>query len=401
MGLLDGIRVLDLSRVLAGPYAGQLLADMGADVIKIEPPEGDPARGIGPHVGGRSLYFSSLNSNKRGIVLDLTTPGGQEAFAALLAEADILLENLRPAAGERLGLEPASLLARRPELVVVSISGYARDSAFAEVPALDLTAQAETGIMSVTGEPDGVPVRAGVPVGDLAAGMWAAMAALAGTVDRLRTGRGRAIEVPLLDATLTLTSYVATAAAHTGVDPAPVGSGHHSVAPYRAYPASDGWVAIAVIGDRFWPALLSALEVDAAAFGGLDLARNVARHEHREVVDAAVVTALSQLTVEEVCARLAAAAVPHAPVNGMVDALATPYVTDRGVVAEVATSEGSYRTVRGPLNDGRALRPAPGLGEHTAEVLREVLPADAALLAELTGAPRPGGAATSVVVDEQ
>ncbi len=373
MGLLDGIRVLDLSRVLAGPYAGQLLADMGADVIKIEPPEGDPARGIGPHVDGRSLYFSALNSNKRGVVLDLMTAAGQEAFEALLAEADILLENLRPAAARRLGLEPASLLERRPELVVVSISGYARDSVLAEVPALDLTAQAETGIMSVTGEPEGVPVRAGVPVGDLAAGMWAAMAALAGTVDRLRTGRGRAIEVPLVDATLTLTSYVATAAAHTGVDPVPVGSGHHSVAPYRAYPCADGWVAIAVIGDRFWPALLSALDIDAAAFGEVDLARNVARHEHRQVVDDAVVTALSHLTVQEACARLAVRAVPHAPVNGMVDALVTPYVAERGVVAEVAAPEGSYRTVRGPLNDGRPLRPAPALGAHTTEVLREVL----------------------------
>ena len=385
MGLLDGIRVLDLSRVLAGPYAGQLLADMGADVIKIEPPEGDPARGIGPHVDGRSLYFSALNSNKRGIVLDLTTPPGQEAFTALLANADILLENLRPAAARRLGLQPASLLERRPELVVVSISGYARDSAWSEVPALDLTAQAETGIMSVTGEPGGPPVRAGVPVGDLAAGMWAAMAALAGTVDRLRTGRGRAIEVPLIDATLTLTSYVATAAAHTGEDPPPVGSGHHSVAPYRAYPTADGWVAIAVIGDRFWPALTAALELDEADFDGLDLARNVARHEHREVVDEAVVTALSRLTVAEVGNRLADAGVPHAPVNGMVDALATPYVLDRGMIADVATPQGSYRTVRGPLNDGRPVCPAPGLGEHTAEVLGEVLPADAPLLAELLG----------------
>lgn len=374
VGLLDGIRVLDLSRVLAGPYAGQLLADMGADVIKIEPPEGDPARGIGPHVDGRSLYFSALNSNKRGIVLDLTTEAGQEALTALLADADILLENLRPAAARRLGLEPATLLERRPELVVVSISGYARDSAWSEVPALDLTAQAETGIMSVTGEPGGPPVRAGVPVGDLAAGMWAAMAALAGTVDRLRTGRGRAIEVPLIDATLTLTSYVATAAAHTGEDPPPVGSGHHSVAPYRAYPAADGWVAIAVIGDRFWPALLDALEVDEASFDGLDLGLNVARHEHREVVDEAVVRALARLTVGQLCRRLADAGVPHAPVHGMVDALATPYVAARGMVADVETPQGPYRTVRGPLNDGRPLRPAPELGEHTDDVLREVAP---------------------------
>ena len=387
MGLVDGIRVLDLTRVLAGPYAGQLLADMGADVVKIEPPDGDPSRGIGPHVGERSLYFSALNSGKRGVVLDLASPSGRAAFDVLLSDADVVLENLRPAAAARLALTPEVLLASRPELVVVSISGYARGSAWAEVPSLDLIAQAETGIMSVTGEPAGPPVRAGVPIGDLAAGMWAAMAALGGLVERLRTGHGVALEVPLVDATLTLTSYVSTAASHLGVDPEPVGSGHHSVAPYRAYPTADGWLAIAVIGDTFWPRLVEALGLAVAVEPDVDLARNVARDRHRTAVDDAVVRALADRTTAEAGALLAASGVPHAPVNGMLDALRTPYVAAQGLVAEVATPEGPYRTVRGPLRDERPLRPAPALGEHTAEVLRAALPADSPLLAELL--PRP------------
>jgi crotonobetainyl-CoA:carnitine CoA-transferase CaiB-like acyl-CoA transferase len=382
-GLLDGITVLDLSRVLAGPYAGQLLADMGADVIKVEPPDGDPARGIGPHVDGRSLYFSSLNSGKRGIVLDLATTDGQDALEALLGRADILLENLRPGAAGRLGLTAAGLLERHPTLVVVSISGYARDSAWAEVPTLDLAVQAETGIMSVTGEAERPPARAGVPVGDLAAGMWAALAAVAGYLDRLRQGTGRAIEVPLIDATYTLTSYVATAAAHLEANPAPVGSAHHSVVPYRAFPTTDGWITIAVIGDRFWPALVTALDVDLGPLAGQELGTNPARVTAREQVDEAVATATARLTTSEAAERLAAAGVPHAPVNGILDALRTPYVAARGFVAPVATAEGSYEVVRGPLHDGRPLRPAPGLGEHTTEVLREVLPAGSPLLASL------------------
>jgi crotonobetainyl-CoA:carnitine CoA-transferase CaiB-like acyl-CoA transferase len=385
MGLLDGIRVLDLSRVLAGPYAGQLLADMGADVIKVEPPDGDPARGIGPHVDGRSLYFSSLNSSKRGIVLDLTAADGRTAFDRLLARADIVLENLRPGAVRRLGLDAAELLARHPQLVVVSISGYSRDSAWAEAPTLDLAVQAETGIMSVTGEPDRPPARAGVPIGDLAAGMWAALAAVAGTLDRLRTGRGTAIEVPLVDATYTLTSYVATAAAHLGANPAPVGSAHHSVVPYRAFPTADGWITIAVIGDRFWAALVAALDVELGELAGVDVSTNPSRHAHRDAIDAAVTSATARLTTAEVAVRLTAAGVPHAPVNGLLDALRTPYAASRGLVAEVAAPEGGYEVVRGPLNDGRTMRPAPALGEHTDEVLRELLRDDPELLAALLG----------------
>ncbi|HVM20073.1 MAG TPA: CoA transferase [Egibacteraceae bacterium] len=378
--LLEGLRVIDLSRVLAGPYAGQLLAEMGADVIKVEPPEGDPSRGIGPHIEGRSLYFSSLNTGKRGIVLDLTADSGRRALDALLDSADILLENFRPSTARKLGVDPTDVLARHPHLTVVTVSSYARDSARAEDPALDLSVQAEAGIMSVTGEPGGPPLRAGVPVGDLTAGMLAALAAVAGYAARLRHGRGRHVEVPLLDATLSLLSYVATAAAGTGVNPPPVGSAHHSVVPYGAYPTKDGWIAVPVIGDKLWRLLCGALELDGLA-GRDDLATNAHRAQRREEVDAALATALGRLTTAEAQRRLSAGNIPSAPVNQILDALATPYVAAQGIVADVAAAEGTYSMVRTPLGRGGALRPAPGLGEHTRDVLAEALGDDSPLLA--------------------
>ncbi|MGH9022782.1 MAG: CaiB/BaiF CoA transferase family protein, partial [Acidimicrobiia bacterium] len=170
-GLLDGVRVVDLSRVLAGPFGAWILAEAGAEVVKVEPPEGDPARAIGPSIGGRSLYFSSLNSGKRGVCLDLTTPADSQVLESLLADADVVVENFRPQAARKLGVEPDALLARHPRLVVVSVVGYSRSTDRGDRASFDLAIQAETGLMAVTGEPGREPVRAGVPLADLAAGM--------------------------------------------------------------------------------------------------------------------------------------------------------------------------------------------------------------------------------------
>ena len=365
------MRVLDLSRVLAGPYAGQILAEMGADVIKVESPEGDPSRGIGPHLGTRSLYFSSLNTGKRGIVLDLNRQKDREALDVLLGGAHIVVENFRPDTAAKLGVGAERLLADHPHLTVVTVSGYARTSERAADPALDLSVQAESGIMSVTGEPGGAPVRAGVPVGDLTAGMQAALAAVAGYAAALRDGHGRHIEIPLLDATLSLLSYVATAATATGENPPPVGSGHHSVVPYGAFPTRDGWIAVPVIGDKLWRRLCQALHLDLGERE--DLATNPQRAQNRDRVDAAIAAKLVTLTTAEAHERLSSAGVPSAPVHSVLDALSTPYVVGRGLVAEVSSPEGAYTVVRTPLGTGGRLRPAPGLGEHTREVLTEAL----------------------------
>jgi crotonobetainyl-CoA:carnitine CoA-transferase CaiB-like acyl-CoA transferase len=371
-GLLDGVRVLELARVVAGPFGGLVLAEMGADVVKVEFPSGDWARTTGPHLGERSLYFSSVNTGKRGVVLDPRTAEGKERLERLLAAADVVIENFRPAAAADLGLLPGQVLARHPSLVVVTVSGYARDSARAGEPAYDVSIQAEAGLMSVTGEPGGRPARCGVPISDLVAGMWAALGAASGLIARSRTGQGVHLEVPLLDATLPLLSYMAPAAVHAGIDPPKVGSGHHVITPYGAFEAKDGWVVIAVLADKFWPWLCSALGLDAI---GPDvrpeLVRNSARLAVRGEVEAAVAAAVAPLTMAEAMARLAAAGVPHAPVLGLLDALRTPYVVSRGIVCEVDAPEGPYTVVQGPLHDGRPRRPAPALGEHTDEVLAE------------------------------
>lgn len=361
MALLDGLVVVDLSRVLAGPFAARVLAELGAEVIKVESPDGDPARAIGPHQDGRSLYFATFNSGKRGVVLDLRDPADRARLDRLLDRADVVVENFRPRAAAELGLTPERLLTDHPQLVVVTVSGYARDSDRAEEGAFDVAVQAEAGIMALTGEPDGPPVRAGVPISDLAAGLWAALGAVAGVLARQRTGRGCHLEVPLLDATLPLLSYVATAALHTGVEPPPVGSGHHELVPYRAYRAADGWVVIAVLSDKFWPPLCAALDLDDLA-ARADLRTVVGRRAARREIDTRIEQAVAPLRVAELVERLRTAGVPHAPVRSVLDALSTPYVEGRGLVERIATAEGDYAVVRGPLPGVRPLGPAPALG---------------------------------------
>jgi formyl-CoA transferase/CoA:oxalate CoA-transferase len=385
-GLLDGVRVVDLSRVLAGPFAAQILAEMGADVIKVEPPEGDSARGIGPFIDGRSLYFSSLNTNKRGVALDLKNEAGRRSLDALLDTADIVVENYRPAAATKLAVTPDLLLKRHPQLVVVTISSFGRGTDRESEASYDLVAQAESGIMSVTGEPGGAPVRAGVAISDLAAGLWGALGAVAGYTRCLRDGHGSHVEVPLLDAALSLLTYVATDAMATGRGPDPVGSGHQNIVPYRAFATTDGWVVIAALGDKFWPMLCDALNLDEMA-AREDLRTNDQRTTSRAVVDAAVEEAIGRMSTDEALQRLTDGGIPNAPINSMIDALSTPYVKDRGLVTEVASPEGPYHVVQGPLHDGRRPRPAPELGEHTAEIMSVVLGADSQDLARILDVP--------------
>lgn len=369
-GLLTGVRVVDLSRVLAGPFGAMQLAEMGADVVKVEFPSGDPVRALGPHQGERSLYFSAVNTGKRGVVLDPATPVGRDHLEELLAAADVVVENFRPAAARALGLDAAGLRARHPHLVIVTVSGYAHGSERADEAAYDVSVQAESGVMSVTGTPGGPPNRAGVPLSDLAGGLYAALAAVSGLVSRATTGQGVHVEVPLLDATLPLLSYMATAAADAGVDPPPVSSGHHRIVPYGAYEATDGWVVIAVLADRFWPPLCDVLGLTSLR-DRPDLQANAGRLAARDEVDGAVARAIAQLTVGVAVDRLRGAGVPAAPVLGITDALATDYAKQRGMVRQVDAPEGSYTLVQGPLRAVGTDRPAPALGQHTDEVIAQ------------------------------
>ncbi|MBW3664224.1 MAG: CoA transferase [Actinobacteria bacterium] len=369
-GLLEGVRVVDLSRVLAGPFAAHVLAEMGATVTKVEAPEGDPAREIGPHADGRSLYFATFNTGKRGVVLDLTDADDRAALDRMLGDVDVLVDNFRPGAARDLGLDPQTVATRHQHLVHVTVSGYARGSERSDEGAFDVTVQAEAGIMAVTGEPGGPPARAGVPISDLAAGLWAALGALGGLVARQRTGRGTHIEIPLLDATLPLLSYMATAALHTGDEPPRVGSGHHEVVPYRAYATADGgWLVVAALADKFWPRLCDALGLTELA-SDPTLRTGAGRRVARDRVDQVVAGALGRLDRDEAKRRLDAAQVPNAPVLSLLEAIATPYVAARGIVVEVGEGAGAYRLVRGPLHGSQPPAAAPGLGEHQGDLER-------------------------------
>jgi crotonobetainyl-CoA:carnitine CoA-transferase CaiB-like acyl-CoA transferase len=370
--LLDGVRVVDLSRVLAAPFTGRVLAEMGAEVVKVEYGRGDPAHAIGPHWGERSLYFSSLNSGKKGIRLDLTSRDGLRALDDLLASSDVVIENFRASTAKALGLEPRRLLQRHPRLVITSVTSYARDSDRSDEGAFDLTIQAEAGIMSVTGEPGRPPVRAGVPISDLAAGMWAVAATLGALFARERDGAGRHVEVPMLDAALPLLAYVGTTALAAEHDPEPVGSGHHDASPYGAYATRDGWVVIAALSDKFWLALCGALGLEELALRE-DLATNVGRAVARSEVDGAVAAKVAELTTAEALAKLRRADVPHAPVNGAIAALTAPYVAERGLLERIDAPEGTYYVATTPLKEEDVrLSPAPAVGEHTNEVLERV-----------------------------
>ena len=371
--LLDGVRVVDLSRVLAAPFAGRVLAEMGAEVIKVEYGTGDPARAIGPHWGDRSLYYSSLNSGKKAIRLDLRSADDLGLLDKLLARSDVVIENFRASTARALRLDPQSLLERYPRLVVTSVTSYARDSDRSDVGAFDLTIQAESGIMSVTGEPGRPPVRAGIPISDLAAGMWAVSATMGALFARERDGTGRHVEVPMLDATLPLLAYVGTTALGTGRDPEPVGSGHHNACPYGAYATLDGWVVIAALTDKFWIALCDVLGLDELA-ARPDLATNVGRARARIEVDGAVAERVAQLTTNQTLDKLRRAAVPHAPVNGVTAALTSTYVTRRGCVQRIDAPEGAYHVPTTPLKEaGVTLGPAPGVVEHGQDVIARVL----------------------------
>jgi crotonobetainyl-CoA:carnitine CoA-transferase CaiB-like acyl-CoA transferase len=364
---LDGIRVVDLSRVLAGPFATMLLADLGADVVKVEPPEGDESRAWGPPWWGdpadrRSAYFAAVNRNKRSVVLDLRTDSGRADLGRLLERADLLIHNYRPATAARLRLEPDALRARHPRLLVASVGGF--PGADADRPAYDLLAQAVSGLMAVTGEPDGPPMKVGVALLDLLAGLECAVGALALLVGRGRTPAG-SVQVSLVEAGVAgLTNVLANQLA-TGTEPGRHGNAHPNIVPYQSFAAADGDLVLAVGNDAQFARLCAVLDLP------LDPAfvTNPRRVERRAELIAALGDAIQGRPRDELLAALDEADVPAGPVNRVGEAVAA---------MERAHPGGWARTVDGgrlppsPIHlDGAATpirRAPPHLGEHTAEV---------------------------------
>jgi crotonobetainyl-CoA:carnitine CoA-transferase CaiB-like acyl-CoA transferase len=390
VNLFEGVRVLDLSRMLAGPYGSMLLADMGAEVIKIEEPDGgDPMRVMGPPFlpEGESAYFLSINRNKKSLALDLTTPAGREVFLDLAAQTDVVWENFRPGVMERLGLAYATLAGVNPGLILCSISAYGQDGPYRDWPAFDLALQAMGGAMSLTGEEGGRPVRMGLPMGDLAGGMFGAFAVAGALFRRSRTGQGAHVDLSLLDCQVSLLTYIAQYFWADGRVPGRMGSGHASVVPYQALATRDGHLIVAVFAEKFWAGFCRALErseweADAR------FASNRQRLAHRDVLMPLVETVFRERTTEDWLARLHAAGVPAAPILTVDRVLADPQVRHRRMVVDVEhPRHGALPTLGTPIKvDGATDLPvtaAPGLGQHTDALLTGLLKYPAERLAAL------------------
>ena len=385
---LAGIRVFDLTHALAGPYCTMLLGDLGADVIKVEGPEGDHSRGWGPpFLGGESSYFLSVNRNKRSVVLDLKSAAGRKAAILLATSCDVLVENLRPGTAAKLGLGHADLARLHPGLVYCSISGFGQDR-----PALagyDQIVQGTAGLMSITGVPDGPPVKLGVPIGDIAAGMFGSTAICAALHARHETGQGRFIDVAMQDSVMALLTYQGARFFATGEAPGREGNQHPTIVPYGTYATADGFINVAVGSDSQFRGFCTAI----GAPGLADEPRyrtNRDRQGARAALNSEIEAALRTRTTAEWKGVLDEAGVPAGPILDLEQVFADPGVRARGI--EVSTdhpSVGSWRMVGTPWQiDGERFtvgRPPPRLGEHTAEVLAEVAGLSEEQIRELVG----------------
>lgn len=363
---LGSVRVLDLSRVLAGPYAAQILAQLGADVIKVEGPEGDPSRRHGPFMGGRSLYFSSVNSGKRSVSLDLRTERGKEDLDRLMAGADVVIHNFRPRSARRFGLDPEAVFDRHRRLVLASVCGYNSNSPERDDPAYDLMMQASSGLMALTGETGGPPMKAGVPIVDLTAGIWTALGIVSALLRRGRDEGGAYIEVPMFDSALALLGYMGAGAATLAVEPERVGAGHHSAFPYGAYRVRDGWITVAVLEDKFWRPFCNALGLKRLAMRE-DLRTNEKRVELRDSLEPEIVAVLAEMHAKEALDLLREAGVAAAPVNTVLDAMSSDYARRQHLVHVAGTGRSRYRHIPGPVSHNK-LRPAPKLGQHNEDL---------------------------------
>ena len=370
---LEGVRILDLSRVLAGPLAAMVLGDLGADIIKVEQPSGDPVRRMGPpSIGETATYYLSVNRNRRSVVADLTSPEGRRLVARLAASADAVVENFLPSQAEALGI--VELRDSLPDLVWVTVAPAAFGGPLGDQPAFDLLAQARSGLMGVSGTPESGPMKTGAPVADVVTGLYAAIGLLSGLLElKLRPGsRGRRIEAPLLESTVTLLINQTAGFLGTGAVPRLLGNDHPSIVPYAPYRTADRDILLAVGTEPQWARLVEVLGVPALATDAR-FARNGERVTHRDELRVELETALGTRSCLEWLEVLSASGVPCAPVNDVPAALSQEQVATGDLLTEVVLEDGSTTgMVLTPLRiDGRrpgVRRRPPGLGEHTDEV---------------------------------
>ncbi len=374
-GPLDGLVVLDLSRVLAGPFCTFVLRDLGADVIKIETPDGgDDARQYGPFVNGKSAYFMSLNRGKRSIALDLKAPADRAVFERMVKRADVLVENFRPGTMEKLNYGWPALEALNPRLIYAAVSGFGQTGPYRNRAAYDMVVQAMGGVMSLTGHGDGRPTRVGTSIGDIPAGLFTAIGILAALENRHRTGRGLAVDVSMLDCQIAILENAVARYVATGRVPGPMGARHPSVTPFEAFRAADGHLVIAAGNDALFAKLAQALGMPALARDAR-FATNTARTENHDALKVALEALLAAREVKAWLGVLDAAGVPCGPINTVADALADPQVAARNmmVVSEDPVA-GRLAMVGNPIKlsgfaDPPTRGPAPELDGDRAAIL--------------------------------
>ena len=379
-GPLEGTRVLDLTHVLAGPFAAMILADLGAEVIKVEQPEiGDRSRSSGPFIDGESSYFMSVNRGKLGLSVDLSKASGKELFLQLVDNSDVVLENFAPGTMRRLGLDYPVLRDRNPSIIYAAISGFGQDGPYSSKPALDVVVQGMGGILSVTGEPGGPPIRPGVSQGDITAGLFAVIGILSALQERTRSGLGQMVDIGMLDCQVTIQENAFARYFATGEVPTPLGTRHPVTAPFQVFQTSDGYITIALIEGRKerWPLLCSAIDrVDLIDDPRFDTGwtRSQNHHELEPILSEALMKKTSQEWLEE----LEALGIACGPVNTIDKVAQDPQVNHRGMIKEYNHSRlGKVRAVNTPVKLSRTPTgndsSSPDLGEHTDHLLRDLL----------------------------
>lgn len=397
--MLNHLTVLDLTQHLSGPYATQILGDLGARIIKVEPPAGDATRTIGPYFqDGLSAYFLSVNRNKESVCIDLKTDEGKAILLELVSQVDIVVENFRPGTLDRLGLNHETLTAANPTLILCSISGFGQDGPYRDQPAFDIVVQALSGAMSLTGEIDGDPVRSGLPIGDICAGMYGVIAVLA-ALPRAAQGLPTFIDVSMLDTQIAMLSYVAAYYLIGGSVSGPQGSGHMSIPTYRSWAcAANRRVVTAAMTERQWQAMTKALGQESLTHDAR-FTTNDLRREHKAELYQILEPIVAALTEDEFIAAMVAAQVPVAPINSVDRALSHPQVQHRHDVIDISR-EGreSCHVVGSPMRieeQSDAKTPPPYLGEHTFDVLTELTTIDRHTLMGFVDSGIVGSAAAS------
>ena len=377
-GPLDGIKVLDLTRVLAGPYATMLLGDLGAEVIKIEQPgTGDESRNFGPFKNGFSLYFMSVNRGKRSITLNLKTERGQAIFKQLLAYTDIVVENFRPGTMQKLGLDYDTLKAEHPSLIYAACSGFGQTGPYAQQGAYDMIIQGMGGIISITGEPEGPPVRVGTSISDITAALFTTIGVLSALHHRNQTGKGQFVDVAMLDSLVAVLENAVVRYFATGEAPKPLGARHPAITPFEAFASADGHVIIALGNDTLWAKFCEHVNrqnlISDARFR-----TNADRTENHAELFPILSEIMSQRTTDDWIDTLGKIGVPCGPINAMDKVVSHPQVQAREMITRVAHHiTGAVEVPGVPIKlsetPGNVDTPAPSLGEHTTEILTDIL----------------------------